>query len=1489
MISSTWRSIAASVVMCVYVLSPTFASAQATEALVDPFFRQADAGAHEAFAGLPGETIDLFSGTLHLAQVDIALPGKAGLDVRVQRTYTSKLSLRSDDTSQSLAEDEHSVLGYGWSLHMGRLRNPTATGTATTPCLNSFPVLELPDGTSRTFYQSGVDGGTGTINYVSRDHWVMQTNCASAGAGGVCIWSTDGVRYDFSSANEFRLDATAAVWPASAITDRFSNSIRMEYVSGSAGALTTITDTYGRVLSFQYTQDVDGLRLASVKAGAVTYAYSYSSLLTSAGPRRFLSATVPPVGPGYAYQYDPGAQGAANPYALTAMTTPNGGTVSYAYVLSSFYVGTPQLVPMATVARRALTDRGGKALGAWNFAYNSPTSGMSTTTVQRPDATADVVTLYGFGAVASGSVWRVGLTQQVSRGNGAEVEARSWGPGPAVSASVLSAPAYSTTCATEAPASDAGIFPPRIVQRDITRDGSTYRTTYSNFDSYGRPGTVAETGQQARTTTWTYFAATSEAGQPTNLVGSLPLTQHVCVGSDCFDNSWSYGGPHFTLDSRTTTGLRTSFAYDTFGNVASVTDPAGVVTQYAGYVEGNGTPTAVTYNGAVSVSRVCSWEGRIVSETNPRDFTTSYSYDDAGRLAGITPPGNSYPTAMTYAPDYSYVKTTRGAYVSTQTLDGFGRAVATTDSEGSMSRTDYDVMGRVSFRSYAYGATSTVLGDKFSYDSLGRVLEEVHGYNPSTDTCDAPGGCRVTNSYAENCVTTQTERATNDTVSSTKCYDSFGTPAEQRLESIKDGAGYTWAYSYNAFGGTIATTAPLASGNTSATFDPVTQLQTSYTTGPSGTVSVTRDAAGRVSTKSDARGVTATYSRNDPLQRITGITYAGGPRTGDDAAFGYDAAGNLTNYSSDNSGSVAIGYDELNRPVTKSWRLAYSTFDAWVNTKYVYDAAGCLTSITYPSGAVAAQTCDTANRVVSISLNGEPIVTSVTYHPSGRVASINFGNGRSVVRKFDARNRVVELVSPPAYDSLVYSYDGANNVVSYDEVGRPSAPTRLTETFTYDKLNRLITAIAPNAWGTAAYDYDAVGHRTMNSTGSYTINYVYDAVTGRLASSTGGSAPPVELLLEWDSLGNLLLSSSEYGPVSYYSDPLGRRVERYFGSDGNGRLFYNYSPDGRVLSESLNGPDKLRDYFYVGDIMVAVDGCITAAVPACTQRAWYHLDLKSNVLARSNASGTAEAFVVYDPWGEIWSSFDTVADPDSSEDRHFLGGPRDRTGLYDRNGSVYAPVLGRVVNGGTFSYHATRLGARLQGPSRGLSTNLRLLNGGSSHLGFDIKPGWRADGSFTWGGITKSTSDGMYSTSITVGTYAGASVDVTYGSLGVGELSIGARNLGVGLQLDSSFTVVGITAHVGPSWSYSPVNFSSTLPSGYSTPSPFSAPPAPANSCPAPPSVPYDSAPAFTPVQGPATPEASDSITSFGGGSGGGEGGGLGGGGDPAETRTDGK
>src|SRR5665213_1313140 len=102
-------------------------------------------------------------------------------------------------------------------------------------------------------------------------------------------------------------------------------------------------------------------------------------------------------------------------------------------------------------------------------------------------------------------------------------------------------------------------------------------------------------------------------------------------------------------------------------------------------------------------------------------------------------------------------------------------------------------------------------------------------------------------------------------------------------------------------------------------------------------------------------------------------------------------------------------------------------------TRYAWDGAGNMTSVTYPEGSVFTYQHDALNRTTA-ALQGTTTLASLTYDPLGRRGVLAFGDGSSQTYGYDAADRLVTLAHAfpnPADDvTLTYGYDPADREVS---------------------------------------------------------------------------------------------------------------------------------------------------------------------------------------------------------------------------------------------------------------------------------------------------------------------------------------------------------------------------------------------------------------------------------------------------------------------------
>ncbi len=356
-----------------------------------------------------------------------------------------------------------------------------------------------------------------------------------------------------------------------------------------------------------------------------------------------------------------------------------------------------------------------------------------------------------------------------------------------------------------------------------------------------------------------------------------------------------------------------------------------------------------------------------------------------------------------------------------------------------------------------------------------------------------------------------------------------------------------------------------------------------------GTTVYTYDEAGNRKTQRDARNVEATYTY-DALNRLTAITY---PTPGQNVSFIYDqmaaecnleteafAEGRLTRIV-DHTGYTAHCYDRFGNLTRKSQRDTSNPFALNLahDLAFKYDAAGRVTSITYPHAARISYARDAAGRVQQVSYrapaqSGETVLVSgVTYYPYGPVQEITYGNGRKLTRTLDQNYTIdrVESENVGGID-LDFTTDIAGNITGLATGGDGNA-------FDYDRLQRLTRVLDLNQSLIAAYEVDATGNRKSKQVGASTQLYVYPPDSHRL-QSVGGVPRTYDAAGNTTSRGTGALTYGNRGRLdaapgfTYAYNARGERIRKVAASSGSGSSYvptlmthFVYDESGHVLFE----------------------------------------------------------------------------------------------------------------------------------------------------------------------------------------------------------------------------------------------------------------------------------------------------------------------------------
>lgn len=587
------------------------------------------------------------------------------------------------------------------------------------------------------------------------------------------------------------------------------------------------------------------------------------------------------------------------------------------------------------------------------------------------------------------------------------------------------------------------------------------------------------------------------------------------------------------------------------GNVATITNAAGHVTSITGY-NAHGQPTTIVDANAVTTTLAYDARGRLTSRSVGAELT-EYDYDAAGQVIKVTLPQGSFLS-------YSY--------------DAAHRLTGIEDNTGNRITYTLDAMGNRTLEEVR--DPSNALAQKRSrvYSALNRLFQELGAQNQTTEY-----------GYDNHGNVTSVKDPLNRITSNQ--YDALN-----RLIQLTDpGLGVT-QYAYNGLDALTQVTDPRTLA-TAYTVDGLGNLTLQASPDTGNTVN-TYDAAGNLLTQTDAKNQVTTYAY-DALNRVTLITFHDGSKQ----AYAYDqnqnGIGRLSSITETNPANqvtsvIAYVYDAHGR-VTSDTRTVGGVQYA---VGYTYDSAGRLSAMSYPGGRSVSYGFDPLGRVNQIVATkagaSQVVVQNVIYHPFGGVKSFVLGNGQAYSRSIDLDGRVASYSL--GAKSFGIGYDAASRIEFISETGVPAN----TNNYTYDALDRLTGAATP---GTPyAYTYDAVGNRLTRTAGSSTDTYTYGTSSNRLASIQTPSGPRSFVLdangsttadgintFAYDVRGRMVQATSALGATGYQVNALGQRIRK---TNSLADRVFHYDTGGRLILESDAAGVPKREYFYLGDIPVAV-------------------------------------------------------------------------------------------------------------------------------------------------------------------------------------------------------------------------------------------------------------------------------------------------------------
>ena len=695
--------------------------------------------------------------------------------------------------------------------------------------------------------------------------------------------------------------------------------------------------------------------------------------------------------------------------------------------------------------------------------------------------------------------------------------------------------------------------------------------------------------------------------------------------------------------------------------------------------------------------------GLPTSSTGPNGITTTWSYDDFGRVILETRAANkaepsTSATAREFCggsvlcPAYGAIRlrtTATGAPTTVTYQDKLYRTIATSfqsfDGRWVFVVTSYDSQGRVQNRSEPYfpGAT-TIYWTTVSYDALGRPV-----------STRRPDGTTQTATYNGLTVTSTNELGQTKTVTS----DFAG-----RMTAVTDNAGNVTSYGYDAIGQLISMSG--AGGTSTATYDGRGN-KIADSDPDKGAWSYRYNALGLLVEQTDAKGqlTTMTY---DVLGRMLSRTDDATGSAASTASWSYDTGtsgiGKLAEAQSPGY-SIVNSYDDYGRPAQSTETI---DGDSVYSMSTVYDSASRPERTIYPSGLVVRNVYNARGYLAAVTNEGatQDYWRATEMDERGSVVKFTLGNGVETVKAYEADTgyltRIVSTRGASVIQNLAYTYNNLGNLSQ-----RKDEAQSLTESFAYDRLNRVtridtVYGAGQGSNASVALSYDASGNITSKSdVGAYAYgaaaaacgtafagphavtatsgvrnsDYCYD-LNGNMVSGGGRE-------IAWSSFGMPTLITQGLNSVSFFYGPDRQRYKRIdTGTTGVSTTRYI---GGKAYEEISRSDGAVEKKHYIAGVAVVSE--TAAAGASFTATRYLSFDHLGSLDAITDETGAVAERLSFDAFGKRrqanWLRMSEVTlFAAVTTTRGFTGHEMvDAVSLVHMNGRVYDPELGRFLSG----------------------------------------------------------------------------------------------------------------------------------------------------------------------------------------------------------------
>tara|TARA_Y100001951_G_scaffold35527_1_gene28051 strand:- start:12072 stop:16295 length:4224 start_codon:yes stop_codon:yes gene_type:complete len=1180
---------------------------------------------------LDGEVIDYRTGSLSWEIPLLEIPGDGDNEIHVSISYKKAYKPTDSGLYDSAAN---------WSLEIPRLKLSGATPFENdyTPCLNPYLDRSYHDSSGNQqirYMASGVtillpNSGPITLmvnsggfpekyQYVSKENWVAE--CTNNGKDFL-VSSPSGQTYYFPNTNSAGesltvilqnyniLDDPDTIIYASRVEDKFGNSLSYEYVENNFTAHINpqyesvthikqklpvkIESSNGDTINFSYNNPNPGrlpgdLALREMEFNGKAFKFHYDSMSRLSAIERPSSNGFSPLN--HTIEYHPGAEN--YPYGNTLLKSlkKDGVEVSYEYtnLPISQIIQTQSPGDVIAVSKRTLHWRSGD--NDYNFTY-SKNSQNNITTIENERITKIYFSRdrYKFGLIEK--LDKYDQSNQIIK-----TEEYEWEVGPR-----LGYLAYAAL-----PIHKDGLEYWRYL-KEKTIDKS-FKTSFFDYDQYGYPQRIIESGDKQRETSYTYeHPNVSGENQNSPWVVGLIKEELIHGYSDEPTKTISYNQLYMpaTMNDH---GVVYGYEYTSTGNTQSVTKGYGsetpATTIFSNHTRGR--PRRIERPDGSVLIKDYDVFGREIYSKNARGYAQNYEYYYSGtgnflKLVDITYIAPELITYEFHADGYEEIRQ-HDRYQERTYNDGLGNiASKSTADSGNWVTTDflYDKNGRLKFASNI----DSEYGLEYEYDDLDRITKIRNTADGSIADYYYDDDCtQLISSYGRQ-ASMRCKAIIFDSTLEYFEYESFGDPEKKDLSGIgqlsekidSPSPAPQWVYTkiYRNIVGDISRVERGDFFQKYQYYDSgiIGSLQSYRSSEAKGTYYYNYDDLGYLFRESLVYGpaggvIEQKYFTRDPMGRVLFIDNA---MSGDRLITNtYDPDGNL---SSSSIGKIKKSYSY--RPDNTLFTEEFSVIDEGntaFSRKFIYaqDYMGHLSEMGYPGaqgGNNGSYSVIFRPDAYGRATQASGYVDRAMYYPNGDYLYINFSNNTTSRFEQNSATQLIDsyrLFDENVIDLLKYdiSYSASGSVSSMQKL-LPGQEISMRQN-EYDGLNRLTRSIISSDQGNENHDrnytYDIYGNLTKNidyGVGGLTKILEYDESNRilKVSKKTNLGEVITQAGFEYDYRGNVTNYMDE-AFISY--DEFNKPISINIGTSEIRSINYRYTADGSRLYKGVHGPDGLTD------------------------------------------------------------------------------------------------------------------------------------------------------------------------------------------------------------------------------------------------------------------------------------------------------------------------